>query len=109
MTYFMTISLLTIITHHTHVYTSSRESLFPYKHVLISTRRSIHIALTHLPVFQFERLASSFPKDCIYKADQWVLLSRRHVKDILALPRLLDLQPNDLFRAFEKVRHIRKD
>eukprot|EP01041_Mallomonas_annulata_P006685 gene6685-13543_t len=49
---------------------------------------------------QFGVLAGKFPSECIYKADQWVLLNKDHVTDLLQLP--LDAG-EPLTRLFNKV------
>jgi hypothetical protein len=52
---------------------------------------------------QFTPLAQSIPMECIFKADQWVLLLRPHVEELLALIDSLNFDP---FRPFQRVSEL---
>lgn len=49
---------------------------------------------------QFEPLYRSIPKECIFKSDQWVLLTRNHSSQIISF---LDSLSFDLFEPFYQV------
>lgn len=50
---------------------------------------------------QFLPLSRSIPMECIFKADQWVLLLRTHAEKMLAM---IDSLPFDPFKPFQNVR-----
>lgn len=39
---------------------------------------------------QFDKLQGVIPQDCIFKADQWILLSRQHAQQVISLPALIE-------------------
>ena len=55
---------------------------------------------------QFDPLQQWLPKETVLKADQWVLLARRHAVDVLRLVDAVRAQGFDLFEPFQKVGEI---
>lgn len=50
---------------------------------------------------QFEPLYNYIPQECIFKSDQWILLKRIHVIELISF---LDSLPFDLFQPFYRVK-----